>query len=61
MSKPNDGGSAYPYTERNDDGSPYLDHPGMTLRDFATLQSVARAALSAAQGNSTNHNSGGAA
>jgi len=26
-------GTAFPCTKRNDDGSPYLDHTGMTLRD----------------------------
>lgn len=37
---PNDGGSAYPWDERNDDGSYFCTHEGMTLRDYFAAKAM---------------------
>lgn len=34
------GGSAFPYEERNSEGQPYLDHFGMTLRDYFAAKAM---------------------
>lgn len=39
--KHNDGGPAYPFQERNGDGSHYHSHAGMSLRDWFAGKAVA--------------------
>jgi hypothetical protein len=52
----NDGGSAFPYTEQNFDGTPYCAHLGMTLRDYfaaAALQGLVGEMMKSAADNRT--------
>jgi hypothetical protein len=40
MNDINDGGPAFPFTERNADGSYYHGHGGLTLRDWFAGQAL---------------------
>lgn len=40
MAVKDDGGWAFPLQERNDDGSHYFSHPGMSLRDWFAGQAM---------------------